>query len=50
LASPQIPRLDREALIELVLDALKKNPAARLFGGLRREAEERVDDFLRGKQ
>jgi hypothetical protein len=38
--------LDRQALIELVLWALQRDPEARTFGGLRREAEERVDAFL----
>lgn len=40
---------DRESLIELVLWALKQDPQARQWGGLRREAEERVDHFLTRK-
>ena len=38
--------LDRAALIELVLWALQRDPRARQWGALRREAEERVDHFL----
>ena len=38
--------LDRSALIELVLWAIKRDPQARQWGALRREAEERVDHFL----
>lgn len=38
--------LDRAALVELILWALRQDPEARQWGALRREAEERVDQFL----
>jgi hypothetical protein len=38
---------DREALIELVTWALRKDPAAREWGALNAEATDRVDAFLK---
>ena len=43
-------KLDREALVQLILWDRRQNPDAFAFGGLRREAEEVVTQFLANRK